>query len=82
MQILAYAAGADLEPVMQRVSEDQEEILVTRKDGNPVVMVSLQAWNAIVETLHLLSTPANARALRESIAQLDADGGTERELAG
>lgn len=43
-------------------------------------MVSLDTWNAIRETMRLLSTPANARALRESIAQLDAGKGIEREL--
>jgi hypothetical protein len=38
-------------------------------------------WNAVNETLHLLSTPKNASRLRASIAQLDAGTGEERELA-
>ena len=81
MQVLTYTdARANLKAVMQQVVEDHEEVVVTRKNGQPVVIMSLDAWNSIRETMHLLSTPANARALRESIAQLDAGKGVEREL--
>lgn len=81
MQVLTYSdARSHLKDVMDRVVNDHEEVVVTRKNGKPVVMVSLDAWNAIQETMHLLSTPANARALRDSIAQLDAGGGRERVL--
>jgi len=81
MEVLNYTdARARLKDVLDRVVEDHEEVVVTRKNGKPAVIVSLDRWNAIRETLHLLSTPANARALRESIAQLDAGKGSEREL--
>ncbi len=81
MQVLTYTdARAKLKDVMDRVVENHEEVVVTRKNGKPVVMVSLDAWNSIQETMHLLSTPANARALRDSIAQLDEGSGTERAL--
>jgi antitoxin YefM len=43
-------------------------------------MVSLSDWNSILETEHLLSNPANAKRLRESIAQLDRGEGVVREL--
>ena len=49
-------------------------------DGEAVVMVSLADWTAMEETLHLLSSPANAGRLVEAIRQLDAGGGKEREL--
>ncbi|MBA4789162.1 MAG: type II toxin-antitoxin system prevent-host-death family antitoxin [Pseudomonadota bacterium] len=81
MQVLTYTdARANLKDVMDSVVDDHDEVIVTRKNGKPIVMVSLDTWNAIQETLHLLSTPANARALRDSIAQLDAGEGTAREL--
>lgn len=73
MQVLTYAAArADLKRVMERVVDDHEEVVVARKNGKAVVMMSLDAWNSVRETMHLWSTPANARALRDSIAQLDA----------
>lgn len=72
MQVLTYAAArADLKRVMERIVDDHEEVVVARKNGKAVVM-SLDAWNSVRETMHLWSTPANARALRDSIAQLDA----------
>lgn len=81
MQVVTYTdARARLRQVLEQVGEDHEAVVVTRKNGKPVVMVSLDDWNAIQETMHLLSTPANARVLRESIAQLDAGRGAEREL--
>ena len=43
-------------------------------------MVSLADWNAMEETLHLISSPANAQRLAAAIGQLEAGGGSEREL--
>lgn len=81
MDVLTYTdARANLKSVMDRVVEDREEVVVARRRGESVVIVSLDTWNAVQETLHLLSTPANAAALRRSIAQLDAGEGAERDL--
>ena len=81
MDTLTYStARANLRSVMDRVIEDREEMIVARRSGGAVVMVSLEDWNAIQETLYLLSTPANAAALRAGIAELDAGEGTERDL--
>jgi antitoxin YefM len=53
---------------------------VTRKRGESLVMVSLADWNAMEETLHLLSNPTNAGRLAEAIGELDAGKGAERDL--
>ncbi len=44
------------------------------------MLVSLEDWNATEETMHLLSSRANAERLRSSIRQLDAGKGIERDL--
>lgn len=81
MDVMTYSdARAQLKDVMDRAINDKQEIVVTRKKGESVVVVSLETWNAVNETLHLLSTPNNAARLRSSIAQLDAGKGGEREL--
>lgn len=81
MDVLTFSdARANLKSVMDRVTGDREEVVVARRKGGSVVVVSLETWNAVTETLHLLSTPENAAALRRSIAELDAGRGTERDL--
>jgi antitoxin YefM len=54
--------------------------MVTRKRGEAVVMVSLADWSAMEETLHLMSSPANAQRLGAAIGQLKAGEGSEHEL--
>ena len=81
MDVLTYSdTRARLKEVMDRVVHDSAPVMVTRSKGEAVVMVSLSDWNGLEETLHLLSTPANADRLRTSITELDAGGGREREL--
>jgi antitoxin YefM len=64
-----------------RVEADRIELIVTRQNHEPVVLMPLAELEGLRETLHLLSTPANAEHLRESIAELDQGKGTERSLA-
>ena len=81
MEVMTYSdARAQLKGVMDRAIVDGQEVVVTRKKGEAVVVVSLDAWNSINETLHLLSNTQNAERLRQSIAELDANTGSEREL--
>jgi antitoxin YefM len=69
-----------LKEVMDRVVEDHQPVVISRQKAESVVMVSLADWHAIEETMHLLSSPANAARLRLSIDELNAGGGTERQL--
>jgi antitoxin YefM len=81
MDVLTYSdTRAALKAVMDRVVEDKAPVVVTRRRGESVVMVSLADWNAMEETLHLVSSPANARRLEEAVAQLEGGGGTERDI--
>lgn len=81
MDVMTYTdARANLKSVMDRAIDDREEVVIARRKGESVVIVSLETWNGIQETLHLLSTAANAAALRRSVAELDAGEGTERNL--
>lgn len=65
---------------MDRVCEDHAPIIVTRKASSSVVMISLDDYEAIEETNYLLRSPKNARRIFESIDELEAGGGTVREL--
>lgn len=81
MDVLSYSdARANLKGVMDRVVNDRTHVVVTRQKAGAVVMLSLDDWNAMEETLQLLSTPNNADRLRSAIDQLEAGAGTERDL--
>jgi antitoxin YefM len=82
MNAITYtAARANLARTMDRVCEDHEPIIITRNSDQSVVMLSLDDYSALEETAYLLRSPANARRLLESIAELEQGGGTERALA-
>jgi antitoxin YefM len=62
----------NLKKHMDGVCENRAPLVVTRQNGEPVVMLSLAEYESLEETLHLLSDPANAEHLRRSIAQAEA----------
>jgi antitoxin YefM len=64
-------ARQNLAKLLDRVAKDREPVIVARKKRGSVVFVSLAEWNSIQETLHLISTRANTRALLEAMEQAD-----------
>lgn len=81
MDAISYtSARANLARTMEKVCEDHAPVIITRKSESPVVMMSLEDYQAMEETTYLLRSPANARQLLESIAELEAGKGTSREL--
>lgn len=82
MDVLTYSdTRAKLKEIMDRVVEDHRPVVITRQKAEAVVMVSLADWTAIEETMHLMSSSANAERLRSAIQQLEAGGGGEHNLA-
>jgi antitoxin YefM len=71
---------ANLARIMDKVNDDHAPVLVTRQNGQPVVMMSLADYNAWQETAYLLRSPANAERLIRSIAQHRAGMAKQREL--
>lgn len=81
MHALSFTdARANLKAVMDKVVADRAPVAITRQRGEGVVLVSLSEWESMEETLHLLSSPANARHLMDGIRELDAGRGEEHEL--
>lgn len=82
MNVLSYSdARAGFKQAMDEVCRDHTPLLITRQGGEDVVMVSLEDYNAIQETLYLLSSGKNAQRLARSVAQINARKGTPRELS-
>ena len=82
MQAITYTtAESQLADTMDRVCADHEPVIITRDADQAVVMLSLDDYNALAETAHLLRSPANARRLLDAISALEQGGGSERQLA-
>jgi antitoxin YefM len=65
---------------LDQVQEDQDILVLTGPKKKDFVVLTLETFNAMEETAHLLSTSANTRRLMESIAQDKAGNSTIREL--
>jgi antitoxin YefM len=63
-----------------QVINDQDTLLITRNDGQTVVLIPLDTFNSYTETDYLLSNPANAKRLRRSVKDAKAGKVKEREL--
>ena len=74
------SARANLAAVCDAVIDDAEPIVLTRVGHESVVVLSLEEYNSMRETMYLLRSPANARRLSKAMAAFDAGEGFEREL--
>ncbi len=82
MEAISYTnARSNLAKTMEKVCDDHDPVIITRRNESSVVMMSLKDFQALEETAYLLRSPKNARRLLESIAQLESGDGTERELS-
>ena len=81
MDTLTYSeARSKLANTMDKVCDDHAPIIITRKNSQSVVMMSLDDYQALEETAYLLRSPKNAKRLIESISELKSGGGTLRKL--
>jgi antitoxin YefM len=59
-----------LKKYLDQVEESNETLIIKRGSGKGTVLISLDEYNSIMETLHLLSSQKNAKRLFESIEQM------------
>lgn len=62
---------ANMAKHFDRVEQDHDELIVTRQNREPMVVMSLSDFEGWKETMYLLSNPANKERLLRSIAELD-----------
>lgn len=60
----------DLKKFLDNVEFNKETLIIKRGKGNGTVMISLDEYNSLMETVHLLSSKANADRLYESLEQI------------
>lgn len=64
-------AQENLATIMDRICDQHEPVIITRQSLPAVAMISLEDYEAIMETAHLLCSPANASRLREALQAAD-----------
>jgi antitoxin YefM len=70
MDAVTYTyARNHLTATMDKVVADHAPLIITRQNGEPVVMMSLEDFQSWEETAYLLASPANARKLMKSLAE-------------
>jgi antitoxin YefM len=66
---------------MDGVCDDRAPLRVTRQNARPVIVLSEDEYEGMMETLHLLRSPANAERLLRSVKSAEAGTMTEHEVA-
>ncbi|WP_309729569.1 type II toxin-antitoxin system prevent-host-death family antitoxin [Chamaesiphon sp. OTE_75_metabat_556] len=81
MKVVSFSeARSNLKTVLDRVVADADYTIVTRRDADDVVVMSLESFNSLMETVHLLKSPANAAHLDRSISQFKQGKAVVRDL--
>ena len=81
MKTMSYTESrARYAEVLDSVTDDREEVVITRAGHEPVVIVSLADYESLRETAYLMRSPANARRLLDAMERLEAGGGQTHEL--
>lgn len=72
MNAVHYSSLRDnLKSYMDRITDNYETLIITRKSGKNVVMMPLDEYNNLMESIHLLSNDLNRAAIDKSLKQLE-----------
>ena len=72
MRVVSFSeARESFKAVLDRVEADADVTLITRRHAQGAVVMSLDTYNSLMETVHLLRSPANAAHLQRSLEQAE-----------
>jgi len=81
MRVINFSeARNNLKKVIDQVVRDADYTVIVRRDAPDAVVMSLDTFNSLMETVHLLKSPANAAHLARSIEQYRANKVVERDM--
>lgn len=82
MRIINFSEARNrLKSVLDQVVEDADYTVISRRDAEDAVVMSLDHYNGLMETVHLLQSPANTEHLARSIEQYRSGDVEEHPLA-
>ncbi|MDX7998056.1 type II toxin-antitoxin system prevent-host-death family antitoxin [Xenorhabdus sp. Reich] len=72
MDVMSYSAfRAHLASTLDKVNDDHQPVMITRQNGKPAVVLSLEDFRAYEETAYLMASPKNAARLNQAIAEVE-----------
>ena len=81
MDTISYTAFRNqLAKTLDKVNDDHKPVLVTRQNGKPAVVISLEDYKSFEETAYLMMSPKNAARLNRAIKQLENGQGSEKRI--
>ena len=70
MKVVTFSEARNkLKDILDQVVNDADYTIITRRDADDAVVMSLEYFNSLLETVYLLKSPANAAHLERSITQ-------------
>ena len=70
MKVVNFSEARNrLKSILDQVVSDADYTIIVRRDAEDAVVMSLDQFNGLMETVHLLKSPANAAHLNKSIKQ-------------
>jgi len=73
MDAISYSNfRSHLAETLDKVNEDHVPIMITRQNGKPAVIISLEDFKSYEETAYLMASPKNATRLNQAIAEIEA----------
>ncbi len=81
MNTISYSAfRGHLASMLDKVNDDHKPLLITRQNGKPAVLISLEDFQAYEETAYLMASPKNAERLSQAINEVENDKVIKRGL--
>ena len=81
MNTITYSAFRNsLAKTLDQVNEDHMPIIITRQNGEPAVVMSLEDFKAYEETAYLMASPENAKRLSLAIKELESGAGSKKDI--
>ncbi len=81
MHTISYSAfRSQLAKFLDKVNDDHKPVLVTRQNGKPAIVMSLEDYQSYEETAYLMASPKNAERLNQAITDIETGNTTQHGL--
>ena len=71
---------SQLASTLDKVNDDHNPVMITRQNGKPAVLISLEDFQSYEESSYLMASPKNAQRLNDAIAQIESGKAIQHEL--